>query len=165
VRRGAWPVGPGVGPPFGLSGHGAQGENGADLHGEAHRAPKAPTLREGRCPLAKVFLIHWNEDECRALAESLRHAGHDVAPHWNTETGAPLKDALPDVAVISLERLPSHGRAVAEWLWEARKRQHIPIIFTGGEPAKVQATRERFPKARFCPTRSLLATIEKVTGP
>ena len=36
--------------------------------------------------------------------------------------------------MISLDRLPSHGRAVAEWLWEAKKRQHIPIVFLGGQP-------------------------------
>jgi hypothetical protein len=78
------------------------------------------------------------------------------------ETNAPLKDGLPDVAVISLERLPSHGRAVAEWLWEAKKRQHIPIIFAGGEPAKVQTTRDKFPRAHFCSMRSLLTTIGKV---
>jgi len=113
--------------------------------------------------LAKVFLLHWNEDECKSLASPLRRAGHDVVPHWSTETSAPLRDALPDVAVISLERLPSHGRAVAEWLWEAKKRQHIPIIFAGGEPAKVQATKHKFPKALFCPTKSLLTTIAGLT--
>jgi DNA-binding NarL/FixJ family response regulator len=114
--------------------------------------------------MAKVFLVHWNEAECVALASALRRGGHEVVIHWSTETGAPLKDALPDVLVISLDRLPSHGRAVAEWLWEAKKRQHIPIVFAGGEPAKVQATRNSFPKARFCSTKSLLDTIGKVTG-
>jgi len=114
--------------------------------------------------MATVFLLHWNEGECKARASVLRRAGHDVVLHWETEASAPLKGALPDVAVISLDRLPSHGRAVADWLWEAKKRQHIPIIFAGGEPAKVQATREKFPKARFCSTDSLLATISKVVG-
>lgn len=114
--------------------------------------------------MARVFLLHWNEAECKARASVLRRAGHDVVLHWSTETSAPLKDDLPEVAVISLDRLPSHGRAVAEWLWEAKKRQHIPIIFAGGEPAKVQATRDKFPKARFCSTDALLDTLGKVTG-
>lgn len=113
--------------------------------------------------MAMVFLVHWNEDECNSLASPLRRAGHDVVLHWSAETSAPLKDALPDVVVISLERLPSHGRAIAEWLWEAKKRQHIPIIFAGGEPAKVQATRTKFPQARFCPTKSLLTMVGTVT--
>ena len=40
---------------------------------------------------------------------------------------------------------------------------YIPIIFAGGEPVKVQATRDKFPQARFCSTTSLLTTIGKVT--
>jgi hypothetical protein len=142
---------------------GTQGEIAIDLHGESQRVLRTPFLPKRRSLLAKVFLLHWNEDECKSLASPLRRAGHDVVLHWSTETSAPLTDALPDLAVISLERLPSHGRAVAEWLWEAKKRQHIPIIFAGGEPAKVQATRDKFPKARFCSTKSLLTTIGKVT--
>lgn len=122
----------------------------------------AERRRTGR--VAKIFLLHWNQAECEARAAALLRAGYDVALHWSTKTGAPLKDDLPDVAVICLDRLPSHGRAVAEWLWEAKKRQHMPIIFAGGDPAKVQATRKRFPKARYCVNESLLETIGKVIG-
>jgi hypothetical protein len=114
--------------------------------------------------MAKVFFLHWNEDECKAHGETLRRAGHQVALHWSTDKGAPLKDDLPDVAVISLERLPSHGRAVAGWLWEAKKRQHIPIVFAGGEAAKVAATRKEFPKALYCTLAAVPATIAKATA-
>lgn len=114
--------------------------------------------------MANVFFLHWNEEECKSLAAPLRNAGHDVVLHWSTETGAPLKDALPDVAVISLDRLPSHGRAVAEWLWEAKKRQHIPIIFMGGEPVKVRATKAKFPGAHFCSQKALATMIARLTG-
>ncbi|HET8798977.1 MAG TPA: hypothetical protein VFO89_14885 [Thermoanaerobaculia bacterium] len=82
--------------------------------------------------------------------------------HWSTETPPALKDALPDVAVISLDRLPSHGRAVAEWLWEAKKRRHIPIVFAGGEPAKIAATRAKFPSAVYCSTSEITATVARV---
>ena len=34
--------------------------------------------------------------------------------------------------MISLERLPSHGRAVAKWLWSAQYRRVIPVVFVGG---------------------------------
>ena len=113
--------------------------------------------------MARVFLLHWNQAEGEDRAAPLRAAGHTVSLHWSTETTPALKDSLPDVAVISLDRLPSHGRAVAEWLWEAKKRQHIPIIFAGGESAKIAATRVRFPKALYCSTAKLPATVEKVT--
>ena len=112
--------------------------------------------------MARVFLLHWHEDECEARAAALRAAGHTVSVHWKTESSPALKDALPDIAVISLDRLPSHGRAVAEWLWEAKKRQQIPILFTGGEPPKVEATRAKFPRAIYCSTSAMAETVAEV---
>ena len=112
--------------------------------------------------MARVFLLHWHRAEVEDRAAPLRAAGHTVSLHWNTEASPALKDSLPDIAVISLDRLPSHGRAVAEWLWEAKKRQYIPIIFAGGEPTKIAATRAKFPAAVFCSTASLPATVAKV---
>lgn len=114
--------------------------------------------------MANVFLLHWHEQEAKARAAGLRRTGHTVTVHWSTESDPTLKDRLPDVAVISLDRLPSHGRAVAEWLWEAKKRQHIPIVFAGGEPLKVQATRTKFPNAAYCATDAVVETVARLTG-
>lgn len=109
--------------------------------------------------MARIFLLHWNATEAKERALALISAGHDVHVHWSAESSASLKKALPDIAVISLDRLPSHGRAVAEWLWEAKKRQHIPIIFAGGEPAKVAAIRIKFPNARYCATAAVVQEL------
>ena len=114
--------------------------------------------------MAKVFLLHWDRSEAEDRASPLRRAGHTVSLHWSTDAGPNLKDALPDIAVISLDRLPSHGRAVAEWLWEAKKRQHVPIVFAGGGPDKVAATREKFPRAEYCPTSAIPETVERALG-
>ena len=62
--------------------------------------------------------------------------------------------------MISLDRLPSHGRAIAEWILEAQKRQHIPILFAGGAPDKVKATREKLPKAIFCEWDAVVGTLK-----
>jgi len=91
----------------------------------------------------------------------LKKAGYKIASHWSTETHARFGEALPDAVVISLDRLPSHGRAVAEWFVEAKKRQHIPIIFAGGQSDKVQATKAKFPQAAFCATEELAAALER----
>lgn len=100
--------------------------------------------------MAMVFYIHWNRDEAEERAAALEKAGHDVRLHWSTEERVKMGDFTPAAMVISLDRLPSHGRAVAEWFWEAKKRQSIPIVFAGGVPDKVAATRAKFPKAIFC---------------
>ena len=114
--------------------------------------------------MARLLLLHWHQAEGEDRAVPLRVAGHTVSLHWSTEASPTLREALPDIAVISLDRLPSHGRAVAEWLWEAKKRQHIPIVFAGGEPAKIAATRAKFPKAVYCSTAALAEAVAKVAA-
>lgn len=110
--------------------------------------------------MAKVFFLHWNKDEAAELVKPLRDAGHSVAVHFDTSKGAKPK-SLPEVFVISLERLPSHGRAVAEWFWEAKSRQSIPLIFAGGEPAKVAVVRAKFPEAEFCKLSDMTKAVAR----
>jgi hypothetical protein len=114
--------------------------------------------------MANIYYIHWNEGEAEERAKPLIEAGHDVHLHWSSDAHAKLKDPPPEVLVISLDRLPSHGRAIAEWFWEAKARQAIPIIFVGGEKEKVAAARKAFPKARFCGSGNLIAALRQVTG-
>ena len=112
--------------------------------------------------MATVFLLHWDRTEVEDRGSPLREDGHTVTLHWSTDASPSLRASLPDIAVISLDRLPSHGRAVAEWLWEAKKRQHIPIIFAGGQPDKVTVTRKQFPRAVYCPTSAIRKTVADV---
>ena len=71
---------------------------------------------------------------------------------------------MPDAVVISLDRLPSHGRAVAEWLWQAKKRQSIPLVFVGGTAEKVETMRERFPAAVYCARERLVEMLAAIKG-
>ncbi len=112
--------------------------------------------------MKKVFFIHFNEAELKEKIQPLKKAGYKVDYHFSTETPADFKSDLPDILVISLDRLPSHGRQYAEWLWEAKKRQHIPIVFCGGKPDKVLILKEKFPKAVYCNNEKLLGTLEKI---
>ena len=114
--------------------------------------------------MAKVLLIHWNELECLERARTLEAAGHSVSARWNVEDYAQICDPLPGLMVISLDRLPSHGRAVAEWFWEAKYRQKIPMVFAGGKPDKVHSMQQKFPKAIYCATENLAATVASVSG-
>jgi len=105
--------------------------------------------------MATIFYVHWNEAEIKDRIAPLVKAGYEVTAHWSTETHAKFGENLPQAVVISPDRLPSHGRAIAEWFWadarrEAKKRRHIPIIFAGGQPDKVKATKAKFPQAIFC---------------
>lgn len=114
--------------------------------------------------MAAVFYVHWDEDEASAHADALRAIGHRVFAHATAEHTPHLPEPT-DVVVISLEKLPSHGRAVAEWVWSAKRRRAIPIVFVGGPADKVAKTRERFPQAEFVARDELSATIARLTGP
>jgi hypothetical protein len=75
-----------------------------------------------------------------------------------------LKKTLPDVLVVSLDRLPSHGRRVARWFWETKARRAVPIVFVGGDAAKLAAIRAEFEGAVFTSSRGLAKAIDRATG-
>lgn len=102
--------------------------------------------------MPSIAYLHWHEAELQERIALLRKSGYEVIGHANADTHAKFVEPLPEALIISLDRLPSHGRAVAEWFWEAKKRQHIPIIFAGGQADKVKSTKEKFPTAIFCAT-------------
>ena len=110
----------------------------------------------------KVFYLHWNQDELESRIAALKEARHDVVAHWSTEEHARLGDFIPDAVVISLDRLPSHGRQVAEWFWEAKKRRGIPILFVGGAPDKVETARRQFPEAVYCASDDVPGALERL---
>ena len=97
--------------------------------------------------MAHLFYVHWNESEARDHVALLAAAGHAVTAHFTSGGEIKLGD-LPDAFVISLDRLPSHGAQVAQWIWKAKKRQSIPIVFIGGEAEKAAAVMAKFPVAR-----------------
>lgn len=110
--------------------------------------------------MARIFYVHWNESEAFERIAQMADAGHDVQAHWSTDSSPSLKGDLPDAVLISLDRLPSHGRAVAEWFRKAKSRRHTPIVFEGGKPNKVAVAREKFSEARFCETGQTVDMLE-----
>lgn len=96
--------------------------------------------------MAAILYVHWNEAEAREQAAELAAAGHTARCHWSAGEKVTM-EARPDALVVSLDRLPSHGRAVAEWFRGAKKRRGTPLVFVGGAAEKVAGMRERFPDA------------------
>ena len=106
-----------------------------------------------------IFFLHWNETELMEKIQPLKNAGYKVNYHFTPGVAANISNPLPDILIICLDRLPSHGKAYAKWFWEAKKRWHIPIVFCGGKPEKVLPIKEKFQKAVFCDNENLLKTI------
>lgn len=104
---------------------------------------------------ARVFYVHWQEAEARARVATTRVAGFTL--EWatlNHPAGKPTWKALranpPHAVLIDLARLPAHGRAVAIVLRENGKTRYVPIVFVGGDPAKVARIRKEVPDAIYC---------------
>ena len=114
--------------------------------------------------MARIFYVHWHKDEALETVRRLRAAGHSVDYHWSTgeEAWRLLKDGPPDALVISLARLPSHGRAVASVTTESKRLRGLPLVFVGGEPEKVVATKSKFPSATFCAEFELEKILAKL---
>lgn len=110
--------------------------------------------------MTSLFYIHFNEAELAERLKQLTGTRLQLSGHWSTEYAAKFTDKLPDIFVVSLDRLPSHGRQYIQWLWEAKKRQHIPVIFVDGKPDKVEATKAFFPKAVYCTSPELPGIIQ-----
>ncbi len=99
----------------------------------------------------RLFLIHWNAADAEDLAAALIRDGWDVeveavdgARAWKRLLASP-----PQIAVIYLTRLPSHGRETARSVHASPAGREIPILFVGGEAEKVEQVRADVPAGRF----------------
>jgi CheY-like chemotaxis protein len=101
--------------------------------------------------MPRVRLIHWKASEAAALLANLRAAGHAVDYDEDVASGGfrAIRESPPDVFAIDLSRLPSHGREVATFFRGQKATRHIPIVFVGGAPEKVEAIRKLLPDAVY----------------
>ncbi len=119
----------------------------------------------------RVFFIHWNTAEARERVATTRVPGFTIEyePLENGTSSAAwkrLRQDLPDVVLIDLSRLPSHGREIALALRSAKKTFYVPIVFVGGERAKVEATRAKVKDAIYCEWQGVAAALGcAVTAP
>jgi hypothetical protein len=112
-----------------------------------------------------AILVHWNEDEARERASRLRAAGLKVANIVHAELGPGQFKSMwanpPDVYVIDLSRLPSHGREVGLGLRERKATRTVPIVFLEGEKEKVARIRSVIPDAVYGAWDSVTDLVKK----
>jgi len=98
-----------------------------------------------------ICLLHWNESEAQERLTWLAEAGFSA---YHLKEAGPqmlkqLREQSPAAFVIDLTRLPSHGREVAAALRSSKATRHIPLVFAGGEPDKVERIRALLPDAVY----------------
>lgn len=112
--------------------------------------------------MAKLVLVHWDEEEAIAWAEALTALGWDVSAQWTDGSDAyrVVREWQPDVVAVSLERKPGHGVQVAESVRRSRWGQDVPFIFVAGEDEDALMTlRDGFPEATYVEREELAAAI------
>lgn len=82
----------------------------------------------------------------------LRRAGYRVIADPPQNAGGMVRyfrELAPDAVVIDLDRLPSHGRELGLSLRASKSTCHLPLVFAGGIPAKIETVRAAIPDAIF----------------
>lgn len=113
-------------------------------------------------PADRVVLVHWKPDEAAAEIQALRATGVTVdVGHETTAVLRLLRARPPSALVVDLSRLPSHGREVARAAREHKATRHVPIVFVGGAPAKVETARRLLPDAQFVTWRGVAGAVKR----
>ena len=108
----------------------------------------------------RIRLIHWKAEEAVERAGLLQDAGYrvDASPYAQGALRA-MRDDPPAVVVIDLTRLPSQGRDVAVSIRMLKATRHLPLVFAGGAPSKVERIRELLPDAAYASWEAIPAAI------
>ncbi len=98
-----------------------------------------------------IFLVHWDAAEAERYAGELRSKGWEV--EIEAEDGARAHRRImagrPSAVVISLSRLPSHGRELARSLRDLKATRDLTLVFVDGTAETVERVRSEFPDAVF----------------
>lgn len=110
-----------------------------------------------------VRLIHFDEEQGLERQQQLEALGFHAVFDFGDSLfmSRQIKASPPDAVVIDLSRIPSHGRHVAHAVRGTKATRHIPIVFVGGEPEKVEKTRQYVPDATFTTWGRIKAALPK----
>jgi CheY-like chemotaxis protein len=113
--------------------------------------------------MSRILLVHWNEKEARERSRKLKALGHKTAVLSDTEKRnfESIRESPPDLFLIDLTRLPSHGRENAGYLRRLKATRHVPILFVDGDATRVSRTRSLLPDADFAKWEDLKSAIPK----
>jgi len=68
----------------------------------------------------------------------------------------------PSILVLDLDKKPSRGREVAIALRTSKAARHIPILFVGGLPEKVERIRAEIPDVHFAEWEGAARTLREI---
>ena len=119
--------------------------------------------RYNKSAMSRILLVHWNEKEAKERSRKLKALGHKAAILSDTEKRnfESIRESPPDLFLIDLTRLPSHGREIAGHLRRLKATRHVPILFVDGDATRVSRTLSLLPDADFAKWEDLKSAIPK----
>jgi len=117
-------------------------------------------------PKPRAFLIHWNKEELSAKRKVLRQSGFIVMAEPGSRFRAmkSITARHPDVVVIYLSRLPSHGVRFARELRRSEQLKMIPVVFVDGSGPSVGKIKEHLPDARITTEQRLPSVLQDISS-
>jgi hypothetical protein len=115
--------------------------------------------------MAKILLLQFHSDpDCAARRDALSSLGAllvEAEPRWPTFFDV-LTRERPDVVVISLSRIPSHGREAARYIKDGFNTRNIPVILTDVPTKEIDLTRKAAPTAMIVEQKQLADAVFKI---
>ncbi|MCU1272107.1 MAG: hypothetical protein JWN74_3401 [Acidobacteriaceae bacterium] len=113
--------------------------------------------------MADILLVHWNKKEAEERARAVKRLGYKAKILFDSEKHnlADIRESPPEVFLIDLSRLPSHGREIAGYFRRVKTTRHVPILFIDGDSERISAARKLIPDAEFVRWDQIKAGIRK----
>jgi CheY-like chemotaxis protein len=115
--------------------------------------------------MSRVLLVHWNAEEARAKARTLKDLGHTAEILCDSEKPnlGRVRQSPPDLFLIDLNRLPSHGREIAGYFRRAKTTRQVPILFVDGDADRVSRAKQLIPDAEFGKWEKIESALKKTS--
>src|SRR5215470_553826 len=115
--------------------------------------------------MGRVLLVHWNVEEAKAKAQTLKDLGHGAEILCDSDKPllGRIRESPPDLFVIDLNRLPSQGREIAGYFRRVKATRHVPILFVDGDTERVSRAKQLIPDADFATWENIENALKKAS--
>ena len=113
--------------------------------------------------MSRILLVHWNADETREKARILKKLKHRVEILSNSEKPglSRVRESPPDLFLIDLSRLPSHGREIAGYFRRQKSTRQTPMLFVSEDAERIAGARKLIPDAAFTKWADIESSISR----
>jgi hypothetical protein len=111
----------------------------------------------------RIRLVHWKREQAAERIRALEAAGYAV--ECDDRIGPPalraIRDDPPAAVVIDMARIPSRGRDFGLALRHNGGTRRVPLVFAGGDPAKIDRVKEFLPDAVYTPWSRIRSALRR----